>query len=82
MRKHAKGLVKIKVTTYTMNIRILTGKMKEIVDVMKRRNLDIFGLAKIKWKGEGMKELLYWVVNEEGRRNAVGWMTKGTCMRR
>ena len=41
----------------TINIGTLTGKGREIADLMERRKMDILCLQETRWKGNKAKEL-------------------------
>ncbi|XP_064103331.1 uncharacterized protein LOC135213280 [Macrobrachium nipponense] len=58
------------------NVGTLTGKLREIVDVMERRRIDFLYVQETKWKGSGAREIgngykLYYNGLQE-RRNGVG----------
>lgn len=48
-------ITKIKFATW--NIGSLTGKSREIVDVMQRRGISVMCLQELKWTGQSAKEL-------------------------
>lgn len=61
----------------TINVVTLSGKVNEVVDVMKERRIDVLGLSETKWKDGGKLELnggyrLWWSGSKEAKRNGVG----------
>ncbi|XP_042887884.1 craniofacial development protein 2-like [Penaeus japonicus] len=59
----------------------MTGKSREIVDMMERRKLDVLCLQETKWKGSKARDLgagykLYYH-GENGARNGVGVVVRG-----
>src|SRR6218665_2704841 len=60
----------------TWNVGSLTGKAREIVDVMQRRKINILCLQEMKWIGESAREIGdgYKLIYNGGkqRRNGVG----------
>ena len=76
-RLRPKKLVKEwKIRTGTWNVGTLTGRLREIVDVMERRRIDFLCVQETRWKGNGAREIgngykLYYSGSREGR-NGVG----------
>ena len=60
----------------TLNIGTMTGRGRELADMMERRNVDILCLQEIKWKGSkarnngGGCKLFYNAA--DGRKNGIG----------
>jgi exonuclease III len=53
-----------------------TGRPEELIDIMKDRKIDIFGLSETKWVGQGRKKLrqgyeVIWSGETKEKRNAV-----------
>ena len=70
----------VEVRAVTLNVGSMTGKGRELVDMMQRRKMDILCMQETKWKGskargigDGFK-LLYHSI--DGRRNGVGIILK------
>lgn len=67
----------------TLNVGTMTGKGRELADMMERRNVDILCIQETRWKGSkarsigGGLKLFYHGV--DGRRNGVGIMLKEEC---
>ena len=70
----------VEVRVATLNFCSMTGKGRELADMMERRKVDILCVRKTKWKGSkarsigGDFKLLYHDV--DGRRNGVGIVLK------
>ena len=65
-----------KIRLITWNLGTLTSKSRELVDIMKRRKINIACLQETKWKGDKAKEIgegykLYFI-GKERNRNGVG----------
>ena len=80
--KEAAGSVKrcSLVRVSTLNIATMTGRGRELADMMEQRNVDILCLQEAKWKGSKSKEtrggckLFY---NEaDGRKNGIGILSE------
>ncbi|VDL74425.1 unnamed protein product [Nippostrongylus brasiliensis] len=60
----------------TLNVGTLSGKSREVDDLMKRRNIQILCLQETRWKGEKAKEIgegiKLFYKGEDGRKNGVG----------
>ena len=60
----------------TLNIGTMTGRGRELADMMERRNVDILCLQEIKWKGSkarnigGGCKIFYY--GADGRKNEIG----------
>ena len=68
----AKRIVKIA----TLNMGTMTGRGREIVDVMQRKKVDIICVQETRWKGQKAKEIgegykLYYV-GKDTKRNGIG----------
>ena len=60
----------------TLNIGTMTGKGREIVDMMERRKIDVACVQEVRWKSERAREVgdgykIYYVGEQSGR-NGVG----------
>ncbi|XP_042882399.1 uncharacterized protein LOC122259592 [Penaeus japonicus] len=65
----------------TLNVGAMTGKSREIVDMMERRKLDVLCLQETKWKESKARDLgagykLYYH-GENGARNGVSVVVRG-----
>lgn len=61
----------------TLNVGTLTGKFLELVDVLKKRKVDVACIQETKWKGEKTKEangFKLWYSGVVSTRNGVGIM--------
>ena len=64
----------------TLNIGTMTGRGRELADMMEQRNVDILCLQETKWKGskarniEGGCKIFYNVA--DGRKNGIGIMLR------
>jgi exonuclease III len=61
----------------TWNVRSLTGKLREIVDTMIRRRVNILCVQETKWKGQKTKEVedtgfKLWYTGTTTNKNGVG----------
>ena len=76
-RRKAKS---VEVRAATLNVASMTGKGRELIDMMERRKVDILCVQETKWKGSKAKsigdgfKLLYHGV--DGRRNGVSIILK------
>ena len=72
--------MRVDVRVGTLNVGIMTGKSREIVDMLERRQLDVLCIQETKWKGSKAREpgagykLYYHGV--DGMRNDVGIIVK------
>ncbi|VDL72953.1 unnamed protein product [Nippostrongylus brasiliensis] len=68
-RPRLKKLVRIG----TLNVGTLTGKSREVADLMKRKNIQIVCLQETRWKGENVKEIgggvILFYKGNDGKRN-------------
>ncbi|XP_047487973.1 uncharacterized protein LOC125038499 [Penaeus chinensis] len=60
----------------TLNVGTMTGRGREVVDMMERRKINILCVQETKWKGEKAREMgngykMYYV-GHEAKRNGVG----------
>ncbi|VDL73390.1 unnamed protein product [Nippostrongylus brasiliensis] len=57
----------------TLNVSTLTGKSREVVDLMKRKNMQILGQQETRWKGKKAKEIgegfKLFYKGDDGKRN-------------
>ncbi|VDL75218.1 unnamed protein product [Nippostrongylus brasiliensis] len=71
-RPRLKKLVRIG----TLNVGTLSGKSREVADLMKRRNIQILCPHQTRWKGEKAKEIgegiKLFYKGDDGRKNGVG----------
>ena len=60
----------------TLNVGSMTGRGREIVDVMEKRKIDILCVQETRWKGQKAKELglgyKLFYTGIDNRRNGVG----------
>ena len=59
---------KIKIRIATWNVGTLNGKSREIVEVMRRRKIDVMCVQEVRWRGERARKLgdgykIYYVGN-------------------
>ena len=73
-----KGLLRL----VTVNVDALSGRSREVMDMFKRRRVDIRFLQQVRYRGQGTrvyrgeeKYKFWWSGSEEGR-NGVGIMVK------
>ena len=63
---------KIKLMVATLNVGIMTGKGREVADLMERRGVDILCVQETRWKGERARciggEIKCGTVEEETKR--------------
>ncbi|XP_047492408.1 craniofacial development protein 2-like [Penaeus chinensis] len=69
-------MVDTTVVIATLNVGTMTGRGREVVDVMERKKIHVLCVQETKWKGQKAKELgngykLYYV-GENNKRNGVG----------
>ena len=70
----------VEVRVATLNVGSMTGKGRELIDMMERRKVNVLCVQETKWKGSKAKsigggfKLLYHGV--DGRRNGVGIILK------
>ena len=66
----------VRIRYMQLNLGTMTGKGRELVDLMERRMIDVAFLQELKWKGEKSKELGEGVkliyMGKENKRNGVG----------
>ena len=76
-RKKAK---KIKLRVATLNVGIMSGKGKEVVDLMERRGVDILCLRETRWKGKRARCIgggyKMWYFGSGNKKNGVGIILK------
>ncbi len=56
-RLRTRKLAKIRVTFLTVNIETMTGKSREVAEMLKRRQVDIACVQETKWKGNIAREI-------------------------
>lgn len=76
-RDRLKKLVKLDVRIASLNVGSMTGKGREIADLMARRRIQILCVQETRWKGNKAKELgdgfkLFYSGNNNNGRNGVG----------
>ena len=77
LKRQAQGRVDVKLRIGTLNVGTMTGKGRELVDLMERRKIGVLCVQETRWKGNKARELgegyklFYSGANEEGR-NGVG----------
>ena len=71
---------KIKLRVATLNVRTMTGKKREIADLMERRGVDILCVQEIGWTGERARCIgggyKMWYCGSEKKKNGVGIILK------
>jgi hypothetical protein len=77
MRRVRKLAEPSRVRVVTWNIGSLTGKLREVVDTMIRRCVNIFCVQETKWKGQKAKEVedtdfKLWYTGNTSTKNGVG----------
>ena len=76
-RKKAK---KIKLKVATLNDRTITGKGREVADLMEQRGVDILCVQETSWKEEKARCLggryIMWYCGSENKKNGVGIILK------
>ena len=76
-RKKAK---KIKLRVATLNVGIMTSKGREVVDLMERREVEIFCVQETRWKGKRARciggEYKMWYFGSGNKKNGVGIILK------
>jgi exonuclease III len=77
MRKLRKLAKPNRVRVGIWNVGLLTGKLREIVDTMIRRRVDILCVQEMKWKGQKTKEVedtdfKLWYTGNTSTKNCVG----------
>ena len=80
-KKEKASVVEVHVRVGTLNVGTMTGKGREIADMMERRRIDILCIQETRWKGSKARELgggykLYYH-GEERVKNGVGVVVKG-----
>ena len=67
---------RIKMRLASLNVGSMTGKGREIVEVMQRRRIDVMSVQEVRWKGERAREVgegyKIFYVGEQSGRNGVG----------
>ncbi|KAL1454893.1 hypothetical protein WDU94_009023 [Cyamophila willieti] len=76
-RDRLKKLVKKELRIGTLNVGTMTGRGREIADLMARRRIEILCVQETRWKGDKAKELgdgykLYYSGSNASGRNGVG----------
>ena len=76
-RKKAK---KIKLRVATLNVGTMTGKGRQVADLMERRGVDILCVQKTRWKGERARCIgggyKMWYCGSGNKKNGVGIILK------
>ena len=77
MGKKAK---KIKLKVATLNVGTMTGKGREVADLMEQRGVDILCVQETRWKGEKARCIgggyKMWYCGSENKKNGVGIILK------
>ena len=64
----------------TLNIGTMTGRGRELADVMERKNVDMLCLQETKWKGNKVRniggECKIFYNEADGRKNGIGIMVR------
>ena len=64
----------------TLNIGTMTGRGRELADMMERRNVDILCLQETKWKGNKARNIgsgcKLFYNGADGRKNGIGIVVK------
>ena len=65
-----------KVVIGTLNVGTMTGRGKEVVDLMERKGMDVLCVQETRWKGKKAREMgngykIYYV-GDDGKNNGVG----------
>jgi exonuclease III len=76
MRRVKKLLEPSRVRVDTWNVGLLTGKLREVVDIIIRRRVNILCVQEIKWKGQKAKEVQdtgfkLWYTGNTSTKNGV-----------
>ena len=77
IRGRRRGVEEVGLRCGTWNVGTLNEKILELVDVFRKRRVDVVCLQKTKWKGQKVKEIVgykLWYVGSDCRRNGVGIM--------
>jgi hypothetical protein len=79
MRRVRKLAEPSRVRVGTWNVGSLTGKLREVVDTMIRRRVNILCVQETKWKGQKAKEVedtgfKLWFTGNTSTKNSVGIM--------
>ena len=83
-QRERKKALNLDIRIGSLNVGTMTGKGRELVDMMERRKIDILGVQETKWKGSksrnlgGGYKLIY--NGEDRRRNGVGIIVKEECI--
>ena len=79
-RREMKKAKKIKLRVATLNVETMTGKGREVVDLMERRRVDILCVQETRWKGERARCIgrgyKMWYCGSGNKKNGVGIMLK------
>ena len=79
-KKERKKTKKIKLRVATLNVGTMTGKGREVADLMDRRWVDILCVQETRWKGEKARciggEYKMWYYESGNKTNGVGIILK------
>ena len=79
-RKERKKAKKIKLRVATLNVRTVTGKEREVTDLMERRGVDILCVQETRRKGKRARCIgggyKMWYCGSENKRNGLGIILK------
>ena len=78
--KERKKAKKIKLRVATLNVGTMTGKGREVADLMERRGVDILCVQETRWKGERARCIgggyKMWYCGSGNKKNGVGIILK------
>ena len=78
--EESKKAKKIKLRVATLNVGTMTGKGREVVDLMERRGVDILCVQETRWKGERARCIgggyKMWYCGSGNKKNGVGIILK------
>ena len=79
-RREGRKVKKIVLRLGTLNVGTMTGKGRELADMMERRKVDILFVQETKWKGSKARNLgggfKLFYHGQDGRRNGIGVIMK------
>lgn len=77
---------RVRLLVGTLNVGTMTGKGRELVDVMQRRKVDVLCVQETRWKGSKARNLgagfKLFYHGQDGKRNGVGVILKEELARR
>ena len=85
-RREGRKVKRIVLRIGTLNVGTMTGKGRELADMMERRKVDILCVQETKWKGSKAKNLgggfKLFYHGQDGRRNGIGVIMKDEYAKR